>query len=224
MEIKEGVKLLGYNWAAKVTETEQIIVSHCCSWLDELSALEAEGCASLCFVWWWWWCPPCTWCHRGVCAASAGAPMEAVSIRGQSYSGQWGGPGVCFLPFLTLTSAVVPCLFHSPQKCLDRLSFWRMLFWNTAYDVIYCVIFLQQRLLFPLRSTTFWTVWQGRNELLVCFFSAMNFFKDIFLTHQCHRFIKMEGKKVPLWTFGILNLFRWRSTFILYWIYVSHML
>lgn len=119
-----------------------------------------------------------------------------------------------------------PVSFPFPPKMFRQtLSFWRMLFWNTAYDVIYCVIFLQQRLLFPLRSTTFWTVWQGRNELLVCFFSAMNFFKDIFLTHQCHhRFIKMEGKKVPLWTFGILNLFRWRSTFILYWIYVSHML
>lgn len=145
--IKERVKLLGFNWTAEVssadpsiTETEQIIViivSHCCSWLYELLTLEAESCASLCFVGWWWWHLPYTWCFRGVSTASAGAPMEAVSILGRSASGQWGGIGVHSYTLFSSDFYHSPMSFSFPPKMFRQIPlFWRMFLWNTVSIIV----------------------------------------------------------------------------------------
>lgn len=101
-----------------------------------------RACTSLCFVW-WWRCPPYTSCLRGVCTASAGAPLKAVSILGRCASGHWRGLDASSLSTLFSSDFYhSPMSFPLPPKMFRQiLLFWRMLFWNTAYGVIYCVIF-----------------------------------------------------------------------------------
>lgn len=139
--------MLGCNWTAKVssadasiTEPEQIIVSRCCFWHNELLTLKAESCALLCFGWWWRWCPPYTSCHRGIYTASAGAPMEAVSILGGSASRQWDGLDVCSPSTLFSSDFCRSHMCsHSPQKHLDRFCYFEECYSEILHMVSFTV-------------------------------------------------------------------------------------
>lgn len=132
--IKERVKLLGFNWTAKVstaddsiTETEQIIASCCCSWLDELLRQRARTEHVL----------HCVLCGGGgdvllIPHASDVSVQHLQVLPWKLYPSLADVPlgigvvwvPVLFLPFLALISTIVPCPSHSPQKCLDRFCYF----------------------------------------------------------------------------------------------------
>lgn len=143
---QRGSKLLGFNWTAKVsaagvsvTETEQIIVSHCCSWPDELLTLEVESCASLCFVW-----------RGGDVLPTPRATEVSVqdlqvfprklypSLVDLPLAMEWSRCLFSFYPFW-LISTIVPCPSHSPQKCLDGFCYFEECYSEILHMVSFIV-------------------------------------------------------------------------------------
>lgn len=122
----------------------------------------------------------------------------------------WSGCQFSFYPFYPSSDFGHSLMsFPLPAKMFRQiLLFWRMLFWNTAtaYGVID----------FPLAEVTLPSVKYcilnclARQKWTTCvFFSFTNFFKDIFLTHQCHHsFIKMGKKSSSLnvWNFKFVQM------------------
>jgi len=165
--------------AASISGTVQIIVSCRCSWLSELLTCDAESA-----------CVVAISCRRGggggdVPRAFPQATEVAVPHLGLPL---WRlCPSMVDVP-LGIRMVWVPIFFplygfyHRPGKenFKQILLFRRILFWNTAYGVIYRVVFPLAEITLSSGKYCILNCLARQNWTIYMLFSFMNFFKDIF--------------------------------------------
>lgn len=112
------------------------------------------------------------------------------------------------IPFLALISTIVPCPSLPPQKCLDRFPYFEECFCEIQCQLL-CHFPFSGDYTFLCGALHFELSGKAEMNYVYAFFAFKNFFKDIFLTHQCHhRLIKMgeESSSLDIWNFKFIQM------------------